>query len=135
VRKEIKNTDKVMVSSRIPCYVKQYAEDKNIKIGDLIMKGFDEFRSTDIEHALNRLDYHEKRVLHWKGIVLHHEGECNTKHHICNTVKNDFVKQGRGMRETKRQDMSWCEAKSKNLINEGVIISPKELYDFCTRES
>lgn len=123
-----------MVSSRIPLYVKQYLEDKNLKIGDLIMRGFDEFRSTDIEHALSRLDYHEKRVLHWKGVVLQHEGECNTKHRICNTIRDEFLKQGRGHKETRRMDMNWVESKSKQLINEGIIVSPKELYKFCTCE-
>jgi len=56
MKKELKNTDKVMVSGRIPVYVKQYADDKNIKINQLLMKGFDEFGSTDIEHAINRLE-------------------------------------------------------------------------------
>jgi len=134
MKKELKNTDKVMVSSRIPVYVKQYIEDKKLKIGDLIMKGFDEYRATDKDHALNRLDYHEKRVLHWRHIVLQHDEECNTKHHICNTIKKDFVKQGRGTVSSRRQDLSWCEAKSEHLIDEGIIISPRELYDFCTRE-
>jgi hypothetical protein len=80
------------------------------------------------------LDYHEKRVLHWKGIVLHYEGECNTKHHVCNTVREEFLKQGRGQKETRRMDMNWVESKSKQLINEGIIVTPKELYNFCTRK-
>ena len=123
-----------MVSGRVPIYVKEYCEDKGIPISQLLMKGFDEFRSTDREHALNRLDYHEKRVLHWKHIVLQHESECNTKHHICNTIKKDFVKNGRGTPESKRMDMSWCDAKARQLIEEGVIISGKELYNFCVRD-
>lgn len=131
MKKELKNTDKIMVSSRIPLYVKQYCEDKKLKIGDLIIKGFDEFRSTDVEHALTRLDYHEKRVLHWKGIVLHNEQECNTKYHYCNTIKKQFKEQGRGARETKRQDMFWIKAKSEDAIQDGIIISPSELYNIC----
>jgi len=134
MKKQLNNTDKVMVSSRIPVYVKQYIEEKNLKIIDVIMKGFDEFRATDKDHALNRLDYHEKRVLHWRHIVLQHDEECNTKHHICNTIKHDFVKQGRGTVDSRRQDMSWCEAKAESLIDEGVIITPRELYEFCTRK-
>ena len=120
-----------MVTGRIPSYVKKYAKDNNITISQLLMAGFDNFRSTDKDHALNRLDYHEKRVLHWRAIVLQHDEECNTKHHICNTIKKDFVKAGRGSKETKRMDMNWCEAKAENLIDEGVIISGRELYEFC----
>ena len=131
MKKELKNTDKIMVSGRIPLYVKEYSEQKNIPISDFVMRGFDSFRSTDIDHALSRLEYHEKRVLHWKHIVLQHEQESNTKQHICNTIIDDFIKNGRGSKETYRQDMSWVEAKSKHLIDEGVIISPKELYRMC----
>ena len=123
-----------MVSGRIPSYVKEYTEKNKITISQLLMAGFDSFRSTDSDHALTRLDYHEKRVLHWKGIVLHHDEVCNTKYHICNTIKKDFVKNGRGSSETRRQDMSWIDAKSKTLIDEGIIITPRELYVFCTKE-
>ena len=123
-----------MVSGRIPRYVKKYVEKNNITISQLLMKGFDGFRESDRDHALNRLDYHEKRVLHWKSIVLHHDEECNTKHHICNTIKNDFVKQGRGHPDTKHMDMNWCKAKSEHLIDEGIIINSKELYEFCTKD-
>lgn len=133
MKKEIKNTDKIMVSGRIPLYVKLYCEKKNIKISEIIMKGFDTFRETDKEHALNRLDYHEKRVLHWKHIVLQQEEESNTKYHICNTIKKDFRKAGRGQPENKRYDMSWIQAKAKHLIDEGIMISPQELYEYCTR--
>lgn len=134
LKKEIKNTDKVMVSGRIPLYVKEYCEKKKLKINDLMMKGFDSFRETDIDHALSRLDYHEKRVLHWKHIVLQYEQECNTKVKICNTVREQFVKQGRGHKSTYREDIFWCSAKSEHLINEGVMISGKELYKYCITE-
>jgi len=134
IKKALEKTDKVMVSCRIPVYVKEYIEQKNLKVGDLLMKGFDTFRATDRDHALNRLEYHENRVLHWRSIVLHHDEEGNTKVHICNTIKKDFEKQGRGSSQTKRMDRSWCEAKAENLINEGIIISGDELYEFCTRK-
>lgn len=120
-----------MVSGRIPRYVKEYCEKNKITISELMMKGFDEFRATDKDHALTRLDYHEKRVLHWRMIVLQHDEESNTKHHICNTIKKDFIKAGRGSPDTKRFDMSWIQAKTKNLIDEGIIITPHELYEFC----
>ena len=123
-----------MVSGRIPSYVKEYCEKNKITISQVLMAGFDSFRSTDSDHALTRLDYHEKRVLHWKGIVLHNDEECNTKHHICNTIKKDFESNGRGSSETRRQDMSWVEAKAKTLVEEGIIITPKELYNFCTND-
>jgi len=122
-----------MVSGRVPIYVKEYCEDKGIPISQLLMKGFDEFRSTDREHALNRLDYHEKRVLHWRHIVLQQEEECNTKYHICNTIKQDFVKNSRGTPETRHQDLFWCKSKAEHLVNEGIIITGKELYEFCIR--
>lgn len=134
MKKELKHTDKIMVSCRIPLYVKDYIEKKKLRIGEVMMKGFDCFRDTDIEHALSRLDYHEKRVLHWRHIVLQHEEECNTKHHICNTIKQDFEKNGRGNPETKGMDMNWCNAKAEQLINEGVIVSGRELYDFCMKD-
>jgi len=89
-----------MVSGRVPIYVKEYCEQKNIRINELLMKGFDTFRDTDIDHALSRLDYHEKRVLHWKHIVLQHEHECNTKTKFCNTVRSQFMKTGRGHNDT-----------------------------------
>jgi len=134
MKNEKKMTEKVMVSSRIPYYVKEYANAKKLSIADLIMRGFDDFRSTDKEHALNRLEYHEKRVLHWKYIVLQDEQTCNTKVRICNTIRQDFLKAGRGHSATKRMDMSWCNAKADQLIEEGIIINGKELYEFCTQE-
>jgi len=120
-----------MVTGRVPPYVKEYAKKNNITISQLLMRGFDDFRSTDRDHALNRLDYHEKRVLHWRHIVLQHDEECNTKHHICNTIKDDFIKNGRGHKDTYREDMNWISAKAESLQGEGVIITAKELYRFC----
>jgi hypothetical protein len=134
MKTEFKDTDKVGVSSRIPMYVKKYASKRGITISQLIMKGFDAFRESDKEHALNRLDYHEKRVLHWKHIVLQDEEACNTKHHICNTIKKQFVKAGRGNVETKKQDMSWLQAKAEQMVNEGIIVTAHELYSFCMRK-
>ena len=134
MNKELKNTDKVMVSCRIPVYVKEYIENKNLSIGQVLMAGFDSYRATDKDHAITRLQYHEERVLHWRHIVLQHDEECNTKYHICNTVKKDFKKNGRGSRDSRREDMNWCEARAESLVNEGVIISSKELYDFCVQE-
>ena len=134
MKRELKKTDKIMVSCRIPIYVKEYIEKKNIKIGEVLMKGFDEFRATDRDHALTRLDYHEKRVLHWRHIVLQQDEECNTKYHICNTIKEDFLKAGRGSSTTKRQDMSWCEAKAGHLVDEGILMSGGELYEFCIKK-
>ena len=134
LKKELNNTGKVMISSRIPIYVKEYCEKNNVKINDLIMRGFDIFRESDREHALSRLDYHEKRVLHWRHIVLQQDEECNTKRHICNTIKKDFIETGRGDKETYRMDMNWCKAKSEQLVNEGLIITPQELYEFCVKK-
>ena len=130
----IKKSKKVMVSGRIPTYVKEYCEKNNITISKLLMQGFDSFRSTDKEHAVTRLEYHEKRVLHWRHIVLQHDEECNTKYHICNTIKAEFKKYGRGSPETRKEDMFWIKSKSESLQDEGVIITPKELYEFCINE-
>ena len=130
----IKKSKKVMVSGRIPTYVKEYCEKNNITISKLLMQGFDSFRSTDKEHAVTRLEYHEKRVLHWRHIVLQHDEECNTKYHICNTIKKEFKKYGRGSPETRKEDMFWIKSKSESLQDEGVIITPKELYQFCINE-
>ena len=123
--------DKVMVSARIPRYIKEYADKHNLSISQLLVKGFDSYRETDVEHAFERLSYHEKRVLHWRHIVLQQDEECNTKQRICNTIKADFLANGRGNKETYRMDMNWVKAKAEQLVNEGVIISPQELYDFC----
>jgi len=123
-----------MVSGRVPSYVKEYCEKNNITISRLLMAGFDSFRATDKDHALTRLDYHEKRVLHWRHIVLQQEEECNTKYHICNTVRKDFLKHGRGHKDTRSEDMFWCNAKAENLQDEGIIINGRELYEFCTRK-
>jgi len=130
----MKKSEKVMVTGRVPSYVREYAQKNNITISQLLMAGFDSFRSTDSDHAISRLDYHEKRVLHWRAIVLQHDEECNTKHHICNTIKKEFEKAGRGHKETRREDMFWCNAKAEHLQDENIIISGRELYDFCVKE-
>ena len=119
------------ITIRIPSYVVNYCKKNNISYKEMIMKGFDKFRETDEKHAISRLEYHEDRVLHWKHIVLQKESECNTKNHICNTIKEQFKKHGRGSKETKRQDMNWVQAKAKSMIDQGVILTPHELYDFC----
>lgn len=129
-----KKVDKVMVTGRVPSYVKKYCEKNNITISKLLMKGFDEFRSTDREHAMSRLNYHEERVLHWRQIVLQQQEECNTKVQFCNTVRETFQEQGRGTPETKRLDMSWINAKTLSLQKKGVVVTPDELYEFCIRE-
>jgi len=134
MNKELKNTDKVMVSCRIPIYVKEYIENKGLGVSQVLMAGFDSCRATDKDHAVSRLQYHEERVLHWRHIVLQHDEECNTKHHICNTIKKEFLGNGRGSRDSRRMDISWCEAKAEQLVNEGIVISGKELYDFCVLE-
>ena len=123
--------DKIPISVRVPKYVIQYCKQKNISYPQLLMKGFDSYRSYDVEHALNRLKYHEDRVLHWRGIVLHNEQECNTKHQICNTIKQQFIDNGRGNPTDKRQDVNWLEPKADELRSQGIPITVEELYNFC----
>jgi len=130
----MKKVEKKHVTARVPSYVIEYCKKNKITYSDLCMKGFDFFRATDVEHALNRLDYHEKRVLHWKHIVLQHDEECNTKHKICNTIKQQFVENGRGSPETYGVDMNWIKAKTEKLQSEGLIITPNELYKLCIGE-
>jgi len=133
-KNRINAIEKIMVSARIPYYVKQYADERKLTIAQLIMKGFDSYRSNDKKHALERLKYHEDRMLHWKKIVLQHEQENNTKNQLCNIIKKQFLEQGRGGSDTKRQDMSWLESKAEQLCKNGVIVSAQELYDYCVRE-
>ena len=64
--------DKKMVSGRIPLYVVEYVKSHNISISDLMMCGFDAFRENDYKHAMDRLLYHEERVIHWKQKLIHH---------------------------------------------------------------
>ena len=123
-----------MVSGRVPKYVKSYAEEKNITISDLIMKGFDFFRSTDRKHALERLNYHKDRVIHWEGVVLQNEQECNTKNFIVLQIKKLFLEQNRGSHETKRLDMNWLETRAKDMLAQGFPVTVEELYDICTKE-
>ena len=126
--------EKVMVSGRVPRYITKYAKDRKITISELIEAGFDRYREQDVAHASERLKYHEECVLHWKGIVLQNEQECNTKLHICNTIKQEFKEQGRGTKQTKRQDLYWLEPRVKNLVDQGIIISLNELYKYCVSE-
>ena len=126
--------DKIMVSARIPKYVKKYANDNKISISDLIMLGFDSYRENDEKHAIERLRYHENRVLHWKGCVLHNEQMCNTKLSKCNTIKSLFEKQGRGNPEHKNFDKNWLKIRAEKLLKEGIPITVEELYEFCIKK-
>ena len=123
--------EKIMVSGRVPKYVKQYAKDRDISISDLIMVGFDSYREQDVAHAFERLSYHENRVLHWKQIVIHAESACNTKHEICNTIKETFVSQNRGHPEDKKKDKFWLTNRVLELQAKGIPITIDELYSFC----
>jgi len=124
---------KVMVSGRIPSYVKEYSENKKIPISKLLLAGFDAYRENDYNHAMSRLRYHEERVIHWKQKLIHRENEINTKEQFCITIKEAFVEQGRGNKEMKRQDMNWLEPKVDKLILEKIPITLEELYEFCIR--
>ena len=126
--------DKIMVSARIPRYVKDYADVHKISISQLVMRGFDSYRETDMKHAIERLSYHEERVLHWKYIVLQNEQTCNTKQQICNTIKQQFLDNGRGNPETKHQDIIWLQSRAENLVKEGIIVTAQELYTFCVKK-
>lgn len=126
--------DKIMVSARIPRYVKQYAKENNLSITDLIMIGFDTYRENDQKHAIERLNYHENRVIHWKKKVLQYEQERDTKQQKCITIKREFKKQGRGSPDTKIFDKNWLESKVSELKAEGIPINTEELYAFCVGE-
>jgi len=123
-----------MVSARIYNYVKDYAEKHNLSISQLIMKGFDSYREHDLEHAMERLRYHEERVIHWKQNVIQSETECNTKQQFCNTIKEAFLEQGRGSRETRTMDKNWLEPKVEQLQSKGIPITLEELYNFCIKK-
>ena len=125
--------EKKVVNARIPKYVLQYAKDHLIGISDLIMAGFDAYRENDVNHAFERLSYHENCVLHWKQIVLQHESSCSTKQQICSTIKETFVSQGRGHPETRKQDMYWISTRVVDMQNKGITITVDELYNYCKR--
>ena len=127
--------DKKMISARIPVYVIHYCKEKSISFSQLCMKGFDFYRSTDKKHAIERLKYHKERVLHWEGIVLQNTQECNTKHVICNTVKQLFFEQNRGNPKDRHMDMNWLEPRAKDMVAQGIPITAEELYNFCIEDS
>ena len=126
--------EKIMVSGRVPKYVKKYAEDNNLTISQLLMAGFDAYREQDIKHAFERLSYHENRVLHWKGIVIQGEQSCNTKLVFCNTVRDEFRKQGRGHPSSRGLDRNWLQPRVKHACADGLVITVDELYAFCVRD-
>ena len=123
--------EKIVVNARIPRYVWKYAKDHLIGIGDLIMAGFDAYRENDVNHAFERLSYHENCVLHWKQIVLQHESACSTKHDICSTIKETFISQGRGQPETRKQDLYWIGTRVVDMQNKGITVTVNELYNYC----
>lgn len=118
-------------SVRIPEYIIKYAKQHNISFSKLVGAGFDVYRENDYRHAMERLRYHEERVLHWKQIVVQHEQESTTKYQFCSTIKEMFLEHGRGSLETKRQDLSWLEPRVVDLQKKGIPISLDELYNFC----
>ena len=124
---------KVMASGRVPEYITKFAKDRKITISELIEAGFDRYREQDVEHAFERLRYHEECVLHWKGIVLQNEQSCNTKHSICNTIREEFQKQGRGHPANKHQDKTWLQPRVKKVSMQGIPMTVDELYDFCVK--
>lgn len=126
--------EKVMVSGRVPRYVKKYAELNKLSISDLISAGFDVYRERDKEHAIERLRYHKERVLHWEGVVLQDEHMCNTEHVICNTIREEFRRQERGRPENKRQDEEWLIPRVRRLQAEGHKTTLTSLYKFCTSD-
>jgi len=126
--------EKVMVSGRIPKYVTKYAKDRELSISDLIMAGFDAYRESDSEHAIERLSYHENRVLHWRKLVLQNDQLSNTELSFCNTVRDEFIKQDRGHPETIRQDESWLIPRVRKGQAEGYKITLKKLYNFCNTD-
>ena len=126
--------EKIMVSGRVPKYVKKYAEAHEITISQLLMAGFDVYREKDAKHASERLSYHENRVLHWRRIVLHNDESCNTKVAFCNTVRDEFKKQGRGHQYNKRMDKNWLLPRVKKAVEQGIVLTVNELYAFCVKE-
>jgi len=121
-------------SVRVYGYILNYCINNNINLNNLIMKGFDSYRHTDSKHALERLEYHENRVLHWKQIVLHNDNECGTKQQFCNTVIEAFKEHGRGSPESKTHDLNWLEGKAESLLDKGVVVTKEELYKMCKGE-
>ena len=123
-----------MVSGRVPLYVVDYAKKNKITISDLILSGFNKFRENDEKHALSRYNYHEDRLIHWKQIVLQLQQECNTKHQLCNTVREVFIENKRNSGFTPRQNKVWLEPKVNDLTKKGIPITVDELYMFCVKE-
>lgn len=126
-----KKYNKQMVSARVPEYVVSYVKSHGVPYADLVMAGFDKFRENDVKHAEERLRYHEERLMFWKQKLLIFENKCNTSIKMCNTVKEIFHEQGRGSSETRRFDINWLKPKVRDLQDQGVFISVKELYNIC----
>lgn len=120
-----------MVSGRVPKYVKKYAEDNKLSISQLLMAGFDAYREKDIEHAIERLRYHENRVIHWKQVVIQNEDVCHTETEFCNTVREEFKKQDRGHPSNIKQDEQWLIPRVQKAQAEGLHITLTQLYKFC----
>ena len=126
--------EKIMVSARVPRYVVEFAKERDISLSELLMAGFDRYRENDVNHALERLSYHENRVLHWKQKVLHYDEESNTKERICNTIRGEFLKLGRGQPGNERLDKNWLSCKLIIFQRERIPISLDELYGYCIQE-
>ena len=127
--------EKKMVSGRVPLYVVKYVKDHNISYSDLLMAGFDAYRENDEKHALQRLQYHEERVIHWRQNVIQIQDECNTKQRICNTVKETFLENKRDKGYTERQNKQWLQPKVADMVKQNIPITVDELYEFCMKNN
>jgi len=114
-------------------FCRYIAKKHNISYSELIMAGFDSFRENDIKHANNRYKYHEERLLHWRQKLIQIDDECNKKTQMCNTVREVFLENNR-QHIGKRENMNWLETKVDSLLENGIIVSKEELYEFCTKK-
>jgi hypothetical protein len=122
---------KIMVSARIPPYIKKYFSNNNISISQALEFAFQKYRETEKNYCVKKWREAEENVLHWKQKVLHFEQECNTKQQKCNTIKETFLDLGRGNPDMIKQDKAWLEPKVEQLQKEGVSINVNELYEYC----
>ena len=128
------NLQKIMVTGRIPLYMKEYFEKNNISIAKAIEFAFEKYRENDYDFCMNKLHFYEEKVLHYRQKVLHMDNESNTKTLECNTIRDTFQSLGRGSPENKKQDMNWLKPKVVVLQKKGIAISSEELYQYCTKQ-
>jgi len=113
----VEDMKKIEWNTRVPSYVKEYFQKKNISGGKLIIEKYYEYKSHELPEKIKELEKTKEFVSQLEIEVIQLKSDRDTELTVCDSIYKQFCDVGRSICDTSSHNRFWirCKLKDNNI--------------------